>query len=111
MNPSYVYKALITGVIDGDTVDAEIDLGFKIKADLRLRIARIDTPELNSQDSAIRLKALEAKQYVIDTILLKQVVITTTKPDKYGRYLAEIYYSDFNLSDKLLEMGLAVKYV
>ena len=114
--PSYVYRAWITEVIDGDTFEAMVDPGFHLTIKLRLRLARVNTPELHAKDAAVRTKAVEASQFVRDHIDGAEVVIVTTKADAFGRYLAEVWYfphadeGQVNLSDQLLSLGLAVPY-
>ena len=111
MQPPYKYKALITNVVDGDTVDARVDLGFTVSVDVRFRLYGIDTPEINSTDETKRDIAKEAKQYLINTILNKEVLIKTFKPDKFGRWLVEIFVSeDYTINKLLIEKNLAVPY-
>ena len=116
IEPNYTYKAKILRAVDGDTVDADIDMGFKITAHQRLRLARIDTPELNSKDPVVRGKAIEAAAFTKAAVEGREVILVTTKSDLYGRYLAEVWYVDakdgsqVNLSDKLLSLGLAAIY-
>ena len=114
--PNYSYRAKIIRVVDGDTVDADIDLGFKVTSHQRLRLARIDTPELNSKDPQVRQNAVDATEFVRSKILNQTVFVVTTKSDLYGRYLAEIFYVDSedqvqkNLCDQLLETKHAILY-
>ena len=104
----YKYKCFITNVVDGDTVDAIIDLGFSIQAKHRLRLLGVDTPELRDKDEATRLKAQEAKTFVTETLLNKEFVVKTEKSDSFGRYLAIIYLDDTKtLNDLLIEKGYA----
>jgi len=101
----HTYKAIIENVVDGDTVDANIDLGFKIFSKQRLRMARIDTPERTQPGYAM------AGDFVRDKCLNKEVTIATEKASKFGYYLAEITLSDGkNLNDLLVENKLAVPY-
>lgn len=106
----YEYNAKITRVVDGDTVDAEVDLGFHLKANLRLRLARINTPERGQPgftEATDRVKEL--------TPVGSMVRIKTGKAGGFGRWLAEIEYKVeesvmVNLNDQLLNEGLAVLY-
>ena len=111
IQPTYTFKATITNIVDGDTADADIDVGFHIKMKQRLRFNRINTSEMHSSIAAERELAVAAKQFSSDAILNKAVIITTSKSDAFGRYLAEIYYDkggiQVNLNDELLENGLA----
>jgi micrococcal nuclease len=101
----YEYKARIESVVDGDTVDAIIDLGFKTNMRQRLRLARIDTPERGQDGYA------QARDFVMWAVLDKPVNVRTEKTSKWGYYLAEITLLDGrNLSDALLEAGLAKPY-
>lgn len=114
LQPEYIYKAKIVNVVDGDTVDAIIDVGFQITMAQRLRVNRINTPETNSKDELIKAKALAAREFTSQALLNKEVIVSTRKSDAFGRYLAEIYYLENgeqkNLSDVLLTQGLAVVY-
>lgn len=100
----YVYKGVVTYVVDGDTIDVEIDLGFKISTKQRLRLARIDTPERGQEGYQ------EAKDFVTNCVLNKEVLINTEKVSKFGYYLAEVIVQAKNLSDMLLDGKLARPY-
>lgn len=105
----YFYKAKITRIIDGDTIEAEVDLGFHIQANLRFRLADIDTPELRIKDQYE--DALKAKKYLEDNILGGEYIIASYKCDKYGRWLAIIYLDDgTTINNRLLEECLAKEY-
>lgn len=114
ITPIFTYKAEVTNVVDGDTVDMIIDQGFHNQTKQRIRLLRINTPELTDKDPIIRQKAIEAKQFVIDTVLNKPVVVKTEKSDSFGRFLAEIFYMDGeiqkNLNDELINKNLATYY-
>ena len=110
---NWVFKGHVVKVVDGDTIDVLVDMGFSIFHKTRLRLARVDTPELNSSDSAEREEAKIAKQWVIDYCLNKDIFFETTGKGKYGRYLAEIFTVDNtekSINDLLLENGLAKLY-
>jgi micrococcal nuclease len=103
-------------VVDGDTVDLRTDLGFKLFFDQRFRLFGINTPELNSKDQTERARAIQAKDFVSDRILKQRITVNShkDKTEKYGRYLASIYYQDEDsswhcLNDDLVEAGLAVR--
>lgn len=114
MEPGYVYRAHIISVYDGDTVRANIDLGFNIfMNDQVLRLCGIDTPEVSGEE---REQGLKIRDYVRDLILDKDVIIKTYKDSKgkYGRWLADIYYytksGQVNLNEELVKKGLAELY-
>ena len=109
-NPSYVYKAKIINVVDGDTVDAIIDLGFGVSFNTRLRLSGIDTMETNDKDATKKALGLKAKERVKELLTNKDVTLQSFKEDKYGRYLAEIYVNDIQVNQLLINEGLAVPY-
>jgi len=104
----YTYKAKCINVVDGDTIDVIVDLGFYLSKQIRVRVADVDTPELRSGREAERKHAREAKAFVERLILDKTVTIRTKKDvGIYGRYWAEVILSDNEvLADKLQEAGL-----
>ena len=115
MRPDYTYKAYVTRIIDGDTVDAAVDVGFRLTAKLRLRLSGINTPELQSSDTGIRKLAQDARTVVAASLFEKDVIIKTQKSDAFGRYLATIFiqqpdgsWLDFNAD--LITKGLAVPF-
>lgn len=110
----YEYKCKVLNVVDGDTVDCEIDLGFFIKKTERIRLRGIDTPELNSKDPVERGSAGMAKSRVQE--LAPHVTLIKThldKSDKYGRLLGILFIEDdpVSVNDKLVTEGLAVPYM
>jgi micrococcal nuclease len=114
----YTYKAKVIKVIDGDTVDCEIDLGFHINITKRVRLSGIDAFELNSKDLEAREKAAKAKSKLTFTLTNKYVILVTEldKADKYGRVLGSIYESEKefetnnSINLKLIQEGLAIPY-
>jgi micrococcal nuclease len=107
----YEYKGKVIKVVDGDTVDFELDLGFKIKATLRLRLLGIDTPELRAQTVEEKNHAKAALEKAIELLNQKEVIIKTERvTEKYGRYLASITLLDGrNYSDVMSESGCVKK--
>jgi micrococcal nuclease len=113
----YKYKAKVENIVDGDTIDVVIDLGFKITTFQRIRMARVDTPETYNvkRDSDEYQNGLVSKQYVEQRIAANnnEIILETEKvPEKYGRYIGTIWLADSTipLNDELVEKGLA-KYV
>lgn len=104
----YEYNAKVIRVVDGDTVRLQIDLGFTIRWISNCRLHGLNTPELNDPNPEIRIKALEAKQYLIDN-LPEEVKVISRELDKYGRPLLDVYYNGKHLNQELLQKGLAVK--
>ena len=110
----YVYNAFVTNVVDGDTIDADVDLGFTVWVSIRFRLYGLDTMETNDKDPIKREQALKAKQFVIDRLLNQNVTLRSHKTDKYGRWLADIYLTNDmtkSVNTILLEEGLAKKYI
>jgi micrococcal nuclease len=101
----YTYKGTVVNVVDGDTVDVDIDLGFKLTARLRLRLNGIDTPERGQPGYA------DAATYVAEQTYGKPIVVHTFKASKFGHYLARIILPDNRvLNDDLVELGYAKPY-
>lgn len=109
---TFVYKATITNIVDGDTVDAIVDLGFNVQTKIRFRLNGIDTPEMNQKNEAIREIAKSAKEFLIKHILDKHVCILQTKTDKYGRWLADISIDPNSptVNEQLIALNLAKRY-
>jgi micrococcal nuclease len=112
----YQYKATLERVVDGDTLDITIDLGFKITTHQRIRLAGIDTPEIFSvkKDTPEHRLGMEAKQFVENRLAANnnKIIIETEKyTGKYGRYIGTIILADseITLNDELVEKGFAQK--
>lgn len=104
----YEYQARCVNVVDGDTIDVVIDLGFSISHTLRLSLAGIDTPERGHSSYQIATDTLR-------TLVLDQDLIVRTQKDrqeKFGRYLAELVLSSTgrSVNQALLDQGLAKPY-
>ena len=113
----YEYKvARLVDVIDGDTIDVQIDLGFDISFSSRVRLTGIDTPESRTTDLREKKYGLEAKEWLMHRLgLAKKIVIRTEKPDsseKYGRILGTLVLDDepVSLNDQLVKSGYAWAY-
>lgn len=101
----YTYYTKIDKVVDGDTCDVFIDLGFNVWHKERIRLAGIDTAEKNTPLG----KAL--KEFLIKNLEGKLVKLEVSKPDKYGRYLGKVYLkSEESVNDQLIKAGLAKPY-
>ncbi len=106
----YEYKALVERWIDGDTVDLQIDLGFKIVYRQRARLVGINTPELRTKDKAERQRALDALNLANRHCPPGTIAIARShKPepdDKYGRWLVELDTPEGPLTKLLIDAGL-----
>jgi micrococcal nuclease len=107
----------VTKIVDGDTIDVDIDLGFNISFSQRVRLAGIDTPESRTKDLREKALGLEVKNKVkVSMESAKKVVIKTELPDsteKYGRILGWVYLdgADKSLNEQLIEEGYAWGYM
>ena len=107
----------VKNVVDGDTIDVVIDLGFDILFASRVRLAGIDTPESRTTDKAEKALGLEAKEYLKKYLKdAKSVVIRTEKMDsseKYGRILGWVYVNgdSESLNNKMINDGYAWGYL
>lgn len=102
----YHYEATVTRIVDGDTIDVDIDMGFGCTIHHRLRLARINAPEVRGVE---RQEGLAAKEWIETFLPIGSVVmIRTYKDDSFGRYIAEIWVSEWqNLSDMIVNEGHA----
>lgn len=109
---SYVYRAQVTSVYDGDTVTAVLDLGMNITRKCSCRVAGIDTPEIRTKVAGEKEAAYAARDRVRDLILDKWVTLhSIEKPDKYGRLLVKIWNEEgVCINDLLIEEGHAIAY-
>lgn len=112
MNPGYNYHARLVKVVDGDTVDLEVDLGFYVYKRVRFRLARIDAPEVRGEHKEAGKRA---KSAVIEVLELADddLWVESEKTGKYGRWIGEISFKaadgfTANLSDYLVDNGYAV---
>lgn len=100
------YRADCYYVTDGDTIKVEIDAGFHMKIKETLRLSRVNTPEKKQPGFQ------EAKDFVTEKVLNKEIHIHTEKDESFGRWLAEVSYfedgKEINLNNELLDRGLAV---
>ena len=111
----YEYKCKIIKVIDGDTTDVDIDLGFGVwLKKQRIRFFGIDTPESRTRDLEEKKYGLAAKKYVTDRMPLGSTQTLVTVKDgkgKYGRILGQFKMEDGSiLNDNMIAEHHAVAY-
>lgn len=114
---TYVYKAVVENVIDGDTILVKLDLGFQVWRDQRLRFAGVDAPAMDEEGGEEAFRFVQDQLSKVDFVMVK-----TTKVDLYGRYVGHVFYSTTEkdkakifekgryLNQELLEKELAVAY-
>ena len=108
----FIYNAKGLRVVDGDTVDATVDLGFDTWKKIRIRLVGINTPETRTRDLEEKAKGLAAKNFLID--LLKkhnnEFILHSQGVGKYGRCLGNLFLGEANVNDLLINEGHAVEY-
>lgn len=121
----YEYKIKeINRIVDGDTIDATIDLGFDVLYKTRVRLYGINTPETRTKDLEEKERGLAAKARLNEMITIAtkmghHLILQSEEKDKYGRYLGTIIIQDCrpdhkdrksNVNQMLVEEGHAVPY-
>ena len=108
----FQYKATITNIVDGDTFDMDIDLGFNIHIHERVRLLDIDTPEKFGAEKDL---GLIVKQYAIKHFLNKEVIIKSEKADvaantdSFGRWLVRVKVDGQDICDIYNSLGVNKK--
>lgn len=113
----YIYRIKsVSKVVDGDTIDADIDLGFDISLTKRIRLAGIDTPESRTTNLKEKALGLESKEWMKKTLAgAKDILIKTELPDsteKYGRIIGHLYINgqETSLNNQMIAEGYALAY-
>jgi micrococcal nuclease len=104
--PLFTYAATVRRVVDADTLDVDLDLGMRVHLHARLRVAGVDAPESWTDEGKAAAAYVRSVMHPGDPL-----VVTTQKPDKYGRILAAVSFSGgCDLAEVLLELGHARPY-
>lgn len=114
----YQYKCKLGRVVDGDTVDVNIDLGFDVWHQARVRLVGIDTPESRTRNKAEKVLGLAAKARLKEMLKGRQLILNCTKEKgKFGRVLAAIEAHStklnppvYQVNQQLIEEGHARTY-
>ena len=108
----YKYKATLIKVIDGDTIDAEIDLGFNISLYKRIRLWKIDAPEVRTRNLKEKKQGKKTKNRLKALLKVKngEFELISHGFGKFGRCLGEIFVDNHNINDLLINEGLAKEY-
>jgi len=116
-NIEYSFYAQYVKNYDGDTIDFIVDLGFSVFVNARVRLARIDTPEMRGGTIESKEWATVVRDYVQQFLIRRakgDIKITTEKKGKYGRYIAEVWVYTVdgwvNLTDTLLNLRMGELY-
>jgi len=121
----YEYNAKLSKVIDGDTIDADIDLGFQTFIKQRIKLYGVDTPQSRSKVATEKEEGIKAKNKLIEllprdfnvrTVLNRRGVRTVlNRRGKFGRVLGHVYVIDsdgkeININETMIKEGYATKY-
>jgi micrococcal nuclease len=111
----YKYQARLVRIIDGDTIDVSIDLGFDVWINERVRLANIDAPEVRTRDKLEKKAGLEATAWLTDMFDKHDVFVLATtefnRTGKYGRTIGTIYLDDINVNELMIKEGFATRYI
>mgnify|MGYP003150179119 CR=1 FL=1 len=110
----YEYKCEVTRIVDGDTIDVILDLGFSILHKARVRLYAIDTPESRTRNKDEKARGLMAKNFIVQNVnTAEKCVIQTHLKDskgKFGRVLGTLVIDGLNINEALIDNHLAVPY-
>ena len=111
----YIYKITVTRVVDGDTVDAVIHLGFDLTLKKRIRLHGINCPETRTRDKAEKIKGYAAKEFLQGIVDNHdgQLYLQSMDKGKYGRCVGILYEVDFDesVNDMMIYEGHAEPYI
>jgi micrococcal nuclease len=108
----YAIKEIVK-IVDGDTIDIVIDLGFSLSKKERVRLAGIDSPESRTKDLEEKAMGIEAKEFLARRLKdgePSNLFVKTEKDGKYGRMLGWIFIGKTNLNEEMIYRGYAWKY-
>lgn len=109
---SYRVKS-IKKIIDGDTFDCILDLGFDVLLEARVRMMGIDTPESRTRDLEEKKFGLLAKEYLIMKLEAEDLIVTTevdNEKGKFGRILGWVWADGVNINQQMIDENMAVAY-
>ncbi len=115
----YEYEMKVIKIIDGDTIDAQVDLGFKVHHNVRIRLFGINTPEVRTRDAEEKVRGKAATERVRELLSgADRLILKSHGVGKFGRCLGEITIVDFrvdedelrDLTQTLLAEGHGVPY-
>jgi len=111
----YTYKITVDRVVDGDTIDANIDLGFNVSVKKRIRFMGINAPESRTRDAEEKVKGLAAKERVKSLLeTADSIAVKSHGVGKFGRCLGELILTqegeEVNLNKLLISEGHAIEY-
>jgi len=112
----YIYKAKVVRIVDGDTLIANLDRGFKDYSEKRLRIIGIEAQSLTDKDETLKKSAKESKKFLEELLPVgTEIFVKSLSLDLYGRPLSHIWVDKgnglINVGDEMISKGHAIKYV
>jgi len=114
MSEVYHYNFEVTRVVDGDTIDGWVDLGFDMKMFKRVRLWGIDAPENRTSDPNEKVRGIAAAAWLVDRIaeVQNKIILKTYKDNvgKYGRLLGTVLVNGINVNTEMIQEGHAVVY-
>lgn len=103
--PYYIYECQLKRVIDGDTIELVVRLGFSVQANITIRMAGYNAPELFRGDAIEKAKGLDAKRKLESLLEGYELLVMTKKVSghkdqkgKYGRYIGTVFHRDVDLN-------------
>jgi len=106
----FKYNAKVIRVVDGDTVDALVDLGFSTFKKVRIRMMGINAPESRTRDMEEKAKGLAAKIRLEELLEEENFILESHGVGKFGRCLGTLHVDDVNVNKTLVEEGHAWEY-
>ena len=107
----YYYKVEILRIVDGDTVDVRMDLGFDVWHKCRVRLMGINAPESRTRDKEEKARGLAAKDWLKDKFNSEEIItLQSHGKGKFGRILGEFFINGLNINQLMVDNGHAVEY-
>ena len=106
----YKYNAKLDRVVDGDTVDALVDLGFNTWKKIRIRMVGMNAPESRTIDLEEKARGIAAKIRLEELLEEGTFILESQGVGKYGRCLGILYVNDINVNKTLIQEGHATEY-
>ena len=106
----FKYTFTLDRVVDGDTIDITIDLGFSIYKKERIRLAFLNSPETRTKNLEEKALGFRTKEWLSEQLESNNLVVETIKEEKYGRMLGWIFADGVNINEKMIEEGYAWRY-
>jgi micrococcal nuclease len=111
MSDPYIYRCEIVRVVDGDTIDVNVDLGWSISVrKQRIRLYGVDAPESRTKDLEEKKYGKASKKFVKDFLNSDNILLKTREKGKYGRYLGDFCVNDKWLCNEMIAAYHAVPY-